>query len=512
VTKDQYKVNEQAMKALAQDEDLYHRGGELAHIIRTVKTEKDPFKVKRSEGVPQIRVLPAALLRERLTKYAYFWKRGGKKQQVPTHPPGWCVAATHERGEWEGIRYLNGITTVPLLRPDGSLVTERGYDEDTQVLYLPDSSATVDVPDIPTREQVKFAVAMLLDLIVDFPFVAQLDMSVWLAMHLTQLCRYTFHGCVPLFLFDGNAPGVGKGLLVNVSSNIVYGRDAAVRGWSSSDEEMRKVFTSLAKKGDPLILLDNILTPLGGSALERALTATEWGDRLLGVNEDVDLPWRSVIAATGNNVKLAHETPRRVLRARLVTDVEKPEERNGFLHPYLLDYVSRKRRKLLAAGFTILRGWFAADQPDMELEAWGSFEEWSRMVRNAIVWAGEYTGIDLPDPCLSRSDLTKSACSEQDDLVVVLQEIHKMDPHGRGVLVTELVDRAIIHKHDDCQVLWDVFKRRWPGPTVEEPVRIGSVAMVLFHNKGRVVAGMKLEQTENSSSRSKRWRVCLTGG
>src|SRR5262245_57282309 len=64
VTKDQYEVNEQAMRALAQDGDLYHRGGELVHIIRTVKTEKDPFKVDRPVGTPQIRILPAALLRE----------------------------------------------------------------------------------------------------------------------------------------------------------------------------------------------------------------------------------------------------------------------------------------------------------------------------------------------------------------------------------------------------------------------------------------------------------------
>jgi putative DNA primase/helicase len=47
------------------------------------------------------------------------------------------------------------------------------------------------------------------------------------------------------------------------------------------------------------------------------------------------------------------------------------------------------RAQLVAAGLTVLRGYSAAGRPDMRLPPWGSFEGWSKLVRGALVWAGE---------------------------------------------------------------------------------------------------------------------------
>jgi hypothetical protein len=371
----------------------------------------------------------------------------------------------------------------------------------------------MNIPVKPTKDDVFLAIDMLFDLLVDFPFKSNIDKSVWLAMHLTQLCRYTFTGCVPMFLLDGNKAGVGKGLLVSISSHINYGRDVAVRGYTCSDGEMRKVFTSLAIKGDPLILLDNINDPVEGSAIERVLTSTRWGDRLLSTTEDVDLPWRSVVAGSGNNVILAGETPRRVLRARVVTDLEKPEERKDFAHPRLLKYVRTNRAELLAASFIILRGWYAKGRPKMKLPDWGSFEEWGDVVRNTIVWAGEFTGIDLPDPYLSRTDLVQTACTEQDDLAVVMEGFLRHDPNGKGMFVSELVKAAEADQDcgEDGKALWDALKRNWPG-RAPDAINAGSLGMKLHHIRDSVVGGMVLEKADERICNKACWRVRRTGG
>ena len=48
---------------------------------------------------------------------------------------------------------------------------------------------------------------------------------------------------------------------------------------------------------------------------------------------------------------------------------------------------------------TILRGYCAAGRPAQGFKPWGSFEQWSDLVRGAIVWAGE------PDPADTREEL-----------------------------------------------------------------------------------------------------------
>src|SRR5262249_46382873 len=155
------------------------------------------------------------------------------------------------------------------------------------------------------------------------------------------------------------------------------GRMATTRAYSSDDAEMRKVITTIALKGDAFVLLDNLTSALGGAALDIVLTSTQWGDRTLGSNRDVDLPMNTVWAATGNNVMLRDDMPRRVMHCRLISPVENPEDRTDFKYPNLLEHVHRERGKLLAAGLTILRAFCVAGRPDQGLRPWGSYEAWS---------------------------------------------------------------------------------------------------------------------------------------
>lgn len=71
------------------------------------------------------------------------------------------------------------------------------------------------------------------------------------------------------------------------------------------DEERKRLLT-IALAGYPAIHIDNVKHPLGSPALDFALTATIFSDRILGQTGDVEAPLNLVWLASGNNMSTAH--------------------------------------------------------------------------------------------------------------------------------------------------------------------------------------------------------------
>jgi hypothetical protein len=429
ISTEEHLVNEEAVRALAGDAGLYQRGGLLVRFVRDQSPATDG--VRRPFGC-RIDELPRPLLQERLAADAR-WLRVGKDGPTPDHPPGWCVSAVHARGEWEGIRHLEAVIDHPVLKPEGSLLDTPGYDPETALYYQP-SGATPDVPERPTKDDAVAACEKLLGVVQDFPFASQTHRAAWVAALLTPLARFAFTGPSPLFLADANVRGAGKGLMLNAIAQIVTGAEFATATYTNDEAELRKRITSLALKGDRLVLLDNLAGKFGNAVLDAALTSTRWEDRVLGGNRMFRGPLYVTWYATGNNVALGADTARRVCHIRLDSPLERPELRNDFRQPRLLAWVRKQRAQLLGAALTLLRGFCAAGQPDMGLPAWGSFEGWSVLVRNAVVWCG------LPDPGETRIQLQESSDAEATAMRMLLAAWEKMDTAGRGYTAARVVN------------------------------------------------------------------------
>jgi hypothetical protein len=324
------------------------------------------------------------------------------------------------------------VVEVPILRPDGSLLSQPGYDAETGLYYEP--NCAVSLPPEPTPEDAKAAVELLMTLIVDFPFKSKEHKAAWLAYLLTPLARYAYDGPAPLALFDGNTAGVGKGLLCDIVSLIVSGRRMAVSPASPDDAELRKVITSVVLSGDPMVVFDNVSGSFGGPSLDAALTGTIWKDRLLGFNRTIELPIHTVWAATANHAELIGDLHRRLLHIVLDSKEEYPEDRDDFTIKDLPKHVIDNRPALLGAALTVLRGYCVAEYPDMKLKPWGSFEGWSRLVRSAVVWAG------LPDPNETRVQLRTTADLQRNSLGGVLCGLEALDPEGRGVSTSKVIE------------------------------------------------------------------------
>lgn len=426
VDTDEKRVVDEAVVALGNQEIAYQRGGILVHIVRELER---PSEILRPPRTPQIAALPEPRLRELLADAANWVKpledSEGRGIKYPScHVPSWAVKAVSARGEYERIRPLEGIVESPTLKADGTVLQSPGYDRASGLLYEPQISFP-PIPERPSRSDIHAALAALQEPICDFPFRTPVYGAAWLAGLLTPLARYAFLGPSPLFVVDANTRGSGKTLLCDLISVVATGRTMARTTQPEDDEEFRKRVTSIALAGDNLVLIDNINKPLGCASLDAVLTGTSWKDRILGQSRmTAELPLVTTWFASGNNVMLQADTARRSLHVRLDSPDERPEERSGFRHSNLLSWVHQQRASLVAAALTVLRGYCAAGRPDQRLTSWGSFEGWSDMVRQALVWAG------LPDPGETRQELASQVDVEAAALAALLLSLDERFPQG----------------------------------------------------------------------------------
>ena len=382
---------------------------------------------------------------------------------------------------------------------DGTILGANGYDPRSQLLVSVPAGLKLTVPDRPTPADVAAAVAALDDVIQNFPFERPEHRAAWFAGLLTPLAWFAFDGPAPLLLIDGNTRGCGKGLLADVIALVLTGRRFPVMSYTLDKEELRKKITSLAMEGERLVLLDNLAGAVGNDVLDMALTADRWKDPVLGVNKVFDGPLHVAWYATGNNVQLHADTSRRCSHCRIETPHERPELRDDVKYTDLRAHVREHRGPLLSAALTILRGWFAAGRPCHSLAPWGSFEGWSGVVREAVVFAG------LPDPGETRLALQTTADRDALTMSAMIDAMERMDPDRNGLTTAGIVDA--VRKPGDRPPEWFEDLKS----AVEE--LCGKLdGPVLGYRFRRNFGGKMIDRAPNvSSNNSVRWVVKSVG-
>jgi putative DNA primase/helicase len=332
-------------------------------------------------------------------------------------------------GQWR-LPVLTGIINCPTLRADGSILDLPGYDVQTGLLFDPQDVQFPALPRDPDRDMALRALAYLKDRISTFPFVTEGDRAVALSAILTALVRRSLP-TAPLHGFNAPTAGTGKSMLVDLASLIATARPAPVIAQGKSEEEMEKRLGAALIAGDVLIAIDNCEEPLGGELLCQTMTQTSLKVRILGKSVNAEVPSNAAIFATGNNLTFEGDMTRRALRATLDAGVERPELRAFDRDP--LAMVTERRGDYVSAGLTVLRAFHIAGRPQQRAPL-GSFTDWSRWVRDALIWLGE------ADPCDTMEEL-RGADPKLDALTSVLEgwrEVIGLQPAN----VRDVIERA----------------------------------------------------------------------
>ena len=480
---DEPRVIDEAIAALTTRDNIYQRGGMLVQVVSGARPLPG---IARPVDAPRIAgPVKNARIKELLSAAAD-WRIKNDEEMKKQHPPDWVVKGIDARGEWPGIRRIEAVVESPVLRADGSMLQTAGYDLATGLLYRPNADFPI-IPTTPTHNDAVAARDTLLKVVEDFPWAGEIHKAGWLAAVLTPLARYAFDGPAPLFAVDANVRGTGKSLLVDVVSIITTGRAASRMTIPHGDDEFRKRVLAIALAGEPLILLDNAGT-LGSPSLDAALTATTWGDRILGESAIASgVPLYATWYATGNNLILAADTARRTVQIRLDSKEESPEERSSFHHPNLLTWVRQERPRLTAAALTILTAYCAADQPPMSLPAWGSFEAWSDLVRNAVAWVG------MGDIGANRKSLALRSDQEAMALRELFVGLYEIDPSGSGMSVAEILRELDKPENSEkFDTLRDALSELCPSKD-DGKLNPRSIGQKFRRLRGRVIGGYFLE-------------------
>ncbi|MDI3308525.1 MAG: hypothetical protein QJR07_15645 [Acetobacteraceae bacterium] len=195
--------------------------------------------------------------------------------------------------------------------------------------------------------------------------------------------------------------------------------------------ENRPTIGALLLAGEQVVAIDNCEAPLGGEFLCQMLTQPVVRARILGRSEAPELPSNAFVTATGNNLALIGDMTRRALLCRLDPKCERPELRRFSRNP--VEAVKADRGRYVAAALTVLRAFHVAGRPKQS-DPLGSFEAWSRWVRDALLW------LDEADPVQTMEE-ARALDPKLDALNAVVAQWRQVIGTER-VSVRDIIDRA----------------------------------------------------------------------
>jgi hypothetical protein len=204
------------------------------------------------------------------------------------------------------------------------------------------------------------------------------------------------------------------------------------------------------------------------------------------------------------------DTPRRVVPIDLDAKTEHPEERDGFTHPHLLAWIRQERPRLVSAALTLLRAFHVAGRPTPQgVKRIGSFEQWSDVIRCALMWTDE------TDPAAGRHAVQAESHPELEALLTFMEAwrtCFEDHPQSLHEAIRTIANSA---SHDDAAPdKWHELRSALIGLDAYSngkdlnALRIGNT---LRQHSGRIFNGYRLDK----SSRDKRgtlWKVSQQTG
>jgi hypothetical protein len=431
------------------------QGQILVRVLRTVTgIENRYLHVSKGNDVLDP-VTPEALQWEINRNFEiYRWVDGNDS---PTERRIDCPASLPKQilamGRWPQLNVLTGLSQTPLLTKTGEVIMQPGYHKGTGYLLQFDP-ADFPLKEHPTKDDAIAALQKLKDLVKEFCFKSEVDRSTALSLLLTSASR-KLYALAPLHAVSAHQPGTGKGTLIDIGCILATGnKEAGVTGFTDDETEMTKKMLATLLSGTGFVNIDNVDRRLGGSTLERVLTAEFIKERILGVSKNAACSTQVTWTANGNNLSFTPDMARRTVLCELDAGMEAPETRTFTrdIEVYTLEH----RGELVSAALTVMQAFILAGSPVATDEdrnpinppSLGSFGAWDSVVRRSLLWLGE------PDPVQSQTTI-RDADDSRITLGALLEAWHSQLGET-PVQVRDVVQRAIAVDGDFRHAIFEV--------------------------------------------------------
>jgi hypothetical protein len=386
------KCRKQLDREVAADPLTYTLGDPAGPLVILRAPNKDalPRKTKWEGDLPGTTLAATADIMQRAERLIWGQRAGGKgeKRIVRTPPPRTFVGdyLIQMRGQY-GAPPLVGTARVPRVDDDGTIHFVSGYDPTTGLFH--DRLPSFNIALTPSRDDARRAAEALLVPFSQYQFDDASAGSPLLLSALFTAIERPFLSVAPLYVIRSPMPGTGKGLIVRSLVRLAYNTLPVIATWGGSSEEFEKRLGALLLQAPGALCIDNANgMQIKGDLLESIITEGCADIRPLGRSETVRVRNRSFMTLTGNNPIITGDMARRALPIDILPRSADPErDRYGF-NP--AEYLQRRRTAFLSAAFIAMRAFRLAGMPRQGLPAVGSFDEWSRKVRDLVYWLTDY--------------------------------------------------------------------------------------------------------------------------
>jgi hypothetical protein len=282
---------------------------------------------------------------------------------------------------------IGALLTLPLVLPDGRLISRTGLHPDLNVAMQTDA----DLARILTRKKATpgdaaRALKYLTDEWLTDVTTSHAGKCVAVAAALTVIERALLKERPCFWVTAGKRAG-GKTTLLNMIAAATTGSRANAMAWSTGEEERRKALFSALLQQPPLLVFDNIKagSMISCPHVERALTSERIEDRVLGRNEIRSALTSTITFFTGNNVGPKGDLASRSLMTRIEVDRPDPENRE-FKRKDPIGWTLANRADILDALYIILQGLPVGAGNETR------FKEWYRIIGGRVEQAAQING------------------------------------------------------------------------------------------------------------------------
>ncbi|MFE1396787.1 bifunctional DNA primase/polymerase [Nocardiopsis dassonvillei] len=375
---------------------LYSVGDGLVHLRRVYDPELPAGETRAAmESVDSLRL--GNLVAHHLRLYVVERDDRGKPIREKDKQPAQVVFKQVLASPSWSLPPLRGVTRTPILRQDGTVLNEPGYDP-ASGMYFDPMCAFDPVPDRPSRGEVERAFNHVYhEVLGGFPYVGQADRANAFAYATHVVGRRFLEGMsgggvqpTPGVNVVAGSQGTGKSYLASVPV-WVFGGD--VTDYRPDEQELGKlVVSTLHDKRGPVAILDNV--PDGyivkNTTLASFLTQAVPTARLLGQTKNVAMINDVFWGLTGNGTRQSDDLRRRFFDVRLDAGMADPAMREDFALGDLKAHFGdvRNRAKFVWCCLVLWRAWVAAGANEGSCRMRGSYGWWSKPTAGLLEFLG----------------------------------------------------------------------------------------------------------------------------
>lgn len=419
--------------------------------------------------------------------------KAGEFVKEPCDPPQLVITQLLALGHsGRNLKPLKAVITAPVITAKDHVIDHVGYDATTQ-LYLALDDTPPQVPTMPNAQEIADSLAMIEHIFSGFPFVDAVSKGVLLSAVLSAVVRPVLE-TAPAFGFDAPKQGSGKSFLTACISTLANGKMPNPYAPLKNEDEIRKRLISSLLKGENVMFWDNLIGQTDSATLAAFLTTPIFSDRVLGRSENVSLPNRALFLVSGNNLAFAGDMPRRVLIARLDSELENPTAKSFDFNP--LELIKKNRQEIVRAAIILIRAYLQSDDAEQgaALYPLASFEDWDQLARQPVAWIAK-TNASYADPkkCIDNAILQDPEQGILFELLAALQE-----QFGSDFFTAKDVMNAVNNAFD-CdlrETLQDVVGSK-------SALTSRTIGFVLGNRRGRIVNGLSIVCSQSGKNTAK---------